>query len=148
MAKPFGVDADDPLFLQCRTNDTLLTFDHPFELHMGPPPNWIVDGEKGGLWAVYCMLVKIMADEMKVMASGVAFLQCLSMSVHWTNLNSAAEVCKKMLCTLGQDIAVRMQPPPASCASSSAVPAQQAYMPAVPILGPDIAEVSPLSSMD
>ena len=140
MAKPFGVDADDPLFLQCRTNDTLLTFDHPFELRMGTPKNWTADGEKGGMWAVYCMKVKIMADEMKVMASGVAFLQCLSMTCHFTNLDSAAEVCKKMLC--------RKPPPPASSASSSAVPAQQAYMPAVPILGPDIAEVSPLSSMD
>ena len=147
MHKPFGVGADDPLFLQCRTTDTLLTFDAPFELHMGPPPNWIVDGEKGGMWAVYCMLVKIMGDEMKFQASGLAFLQRLSMTWHFTNLDSAAEVCKKMLC--------RMPPPPASSASSSAVPtagvmvpAQQAYMPAVPILGPDIAEVSPLSSMD
>ena len=141
MDKPFGVDADDhPLFLHCSTNDTLLTFDAPFELLMGPPPNWIVDGEKGGMWAVYCMLVKIMGDEMKFQASGLAFLQRLSMTWHFTNLDSAAEVCKKMLC--------RMPPPPASSASSSAVPAQQAYMPAVPILGPDIAEVSPLSSMD
>ena len=155
MHKPFGVGADDPLFLQCRTNDTLLTFDAPFELHMGAPPNWIVDGEKGGLWAVYCMLVKIMADEMKVMASGVAFLQCLSMSVHWGHLNSAAEGCKKMMCTRGQDIAVQMQPPPASCASSSAVPtagvmvpAQQAYGSVTALTNmSDLAEANPWASM-
>ena len=140
MDKPFGVDADDPLFLQCRTTETLLTFDAPFELHMGAPPNWSADGEKGGMWAVYCMKVKIMADEIKFQASGLAFLQCLSMTWHFINLDSAAIVCKKMLC--------RKPPPPASSASSSAVPAQQAYMPAVPILGLDIAEVSPLSSMD
>ena len=143
MVKPFASEddgVDDPLFLTGRVNDTILTFDPPFELHIGKPPDWIVDGEKGGMWAVYCMLVKIMGDEMKFQASGLAFLQRLSMTWHFTNLDSAAEVCKKMLC--------RMPPPPASSASSSAVPAQQAYMPAVPILGPDIAEVSPLSSMD
>ena len=92
--------------------------------------NHIVDGSFGGLWAIYCMRVKILADEMKVLESGVAFLQCLSMSVHWGHLNSAAEGCKKMMCTLGQDIAVQMQPPPASCASSSAVPTAGVMVPA------------------
>ena len=121
---------DDPLFLTGRANDTILTFDHPFELHIGKPPDWIADGIYGGLWAIYCMRVKILADEMKVLESGVAFLQCLSMSVLWGHLNSAAEGCKKMMCTLGQDIAVQMQPPPASCASSSAVPTAGVMVPA------------------
>ena len=123
VVKPFGSEddgGDDPLFLTGRAYDTIITFDPPFELHIGCPPDWIVDGINGGLWAIYCMRVKILADEMKVLESGVAFLQCLSMSVHWGHLNSAAEGCKKMMCTLGQDIAVQMQPPPASCASSSA----------------------------
>ena len=123
MVKPFASEddgVDDPLFLTGRAYDTIITFDPPFELHIGKPPDWIVDGIYGGLWAIYCMRVKILADEMKVLESGVAFLQCLSMSVHWGHLNSAAEGCKKMMCTLGQDIAVQMQPPPASCASSSA----------------------------
>ena len=138
VVKPFasGDDGvDDPLFLTGRVNDTILTFDLPFELHIGTPPDWIVDGSCGGLWAIYCMKVKILADQIKVLESGVAFLQCLSMTCHFTNLDSAAEVCKKMLC--------RKPPPPASSASSSAVPtagvmvpAQQA-LPAVPILVPE-----------
>ena len=133
VVKPFASEddgVDDPLFLTGRAYDTIITFDPPFELHIGCPPDWIVDGINGGLWAIYCMRVKILADEMKVLESGVAFLQCLSMSVHWGHLNSAAEGCKKMMCTLGQDIAVQMQPPPASCASSSAVPTAGVMVPA------------------
>ena len=133
VVKPFGSEddgGDDPLFLTGRAYDTIITFDPPFELHIGKPPDWIADGIYGGLWAIYCMRVKILADEMKVLESGVAFLQCLSMSVHWGHLNSAAEGCKKMMCTLGQDIAVQMQPPPASCASSSAVPTAGVMVPA------------------
>ena len=52
MVKPFasGDDGvDDPLFLTGRVNDTILTFDLPFELHIGAPPDWTVDGSKGGL---------------------------------------------------------------------------------------------------
>ena len=123
VVKPFvsGDDGvDDPLFLTGRVNDTILTFDLPFELHIGTPPDWTVDGSKGGMWAIYGMKVKILADQIKVLESGVAFMQRLSMTIHWGCVNSAAEGCKKMMCTLGQDIAVQMQPPPASCASSSA----------------------------
>ena len=153
VVNPFGFGGDDPLFLSGRANDTIVTFDPPFELHMSTPgTSWIADGEMGGMWAVYCMKVKIIADEMQVIDSGVAFLQCLSLTVHWSNLNTAAEACNKMLCKLGMNISLKM-PPPASCASSSSsagpsagvmVPAQQAYMPAVPILDPDdIAQGNP-----
>ena len=147
VVNPFGFGDDDPLFLSGRSNDTLVTFDPPFELKMGTPnTNWIADGEKGGMWAVYCMKVKIIADEMQVMDSGVAFVQCLSLTVHWSNLNTAAEACNKMLCKLGMDISQTMPPPEVCSASFSSsagpsagvmVPAQQACMPAVPILEPE-----------
>ena len=146
VVNPFGFGADDPLFLSGRANDTLVTFDPPFELRMGTPgTSWITDGEMGGMWALYCMKVKIIADEMQVMDSGVAFVQCLSLTVHWSNLNTAAEACNKMLCKLGMDISQTMPPPEVCSASFSSsagpsagvmVPAQQA-LPAVPILVPE-----------
>ena len=150
---PFGFPKDEALFLTARANETILTFDPPFELKMDTPNgDWKADGAKGGMWALYGMKVKLMADEMQVIDSGLVFLQCLSLTVHWSNLNTAAEACNKMLCKLGMNISLKM-PPPASCASSSSsagpsagvmVPAQQAYMPAVPILDPDdIAQGNP-----
>ena len=145
VVNPFGFGADDPLFLSGRANDTIVTFDPPFELQMSTPgPSWLAEGEMGGMWAVYCMKVKIIADEMQVMDSGVAFVQCLSLTVHWSNLNTAAEACNKMLCKLGMDISQTMPPPEVCSASFSSsagpsagvmVPAQQA-LPAVPILVP------------
>ena len=145
---PFGFPKDAALFLSCRANETILTFDPPFELRMEAPStgDWRADGPNGGMWALYGMKVKLMADEMQVIDSGLVFLQCLSLTVHWSNLNTAAEACNKMLCKLGMDISQTMPPPEVCSASFSSsagpsagvmVPAQQACMPAVPILEPE-----------
>ena len=143
---PFGFGEDEALFLSGRKNDTIVTFDPPFELKMATPnKDWKADGEKGGMWALYGMKVKLMADEMQVIDSGLVFLQRLSLTVHWSNLNTAAEACNKMLCKLGMDISQTMPPPEVCSASFSSsagpsagvmVPAQQA-LPAVPILEPE-----------
>ena len=136
VSSPFGFAEDDALFLSGRKNDTIVTFDPPFELKMGTPnTNWIADGEKGGMWALYGMKVKLMADEMQVIDSGLVFIQKLVLTVHWSNLNTAAEACKKMTCRLGMTISQTMAPPEV-CTSAEMVLAQQA-LPAVPILVPE-----------
>ena len=156
---PFGFPKDEALFLSCRANETILTFDPPFELRMEPPKDgWKADGPSGGMWAIYGMKVKLMADDMQVIDSGLVFLQKLVLTVHWSNLNTAAEACKKMTCRLGMTISQNMAPPEVCSASFSSsagpsagvmVPAQQACMPAVPILDPEMHpwNVNPWSSM-
>ena len=139
---PFGFPQDAALFLTCKANETILTFDAPFELKMEAPKtgNWNADGPTGGMWAIYGMKVKLMADDMQVIDSGLVFIQKLVLTVHWSNLNTAAEACKKMTCRLGMTISQTMAPPEV-CTSAGPcalemVLAQQA-LPAVPILVPE-----------
>ena len=146
VSSPFGFGEDEALFLSGRKNDTILTFDPPFELKMDTPNgDWKADGANGGMWALYGMKVKLMADDMQVIDSGLAFIQKLVLTIHWPNLMTAAEACKKMTCRLGMTISQNMAPPEVCSASCSSgvgpsalemVPAQQA-LPAVPILVPE-----------
>ena len=138
---PFGFPKDEALFLSCRANETILTFDPPFELRMGTPTgDWKADGPNGGMWALYGMKVKLMADDMQVIDSGLVFLQKLVLTIHWPNLMTAAEACKKLTCRLGMTISEKMTPPEVCTSAGSGalemVLAQQA-LPAVPILVPE-----------
>ena len=139
---PFGFPQDAALFLTCKQNETILTFDAPFELRMEAPKtgNWHADGPNGGMWAIYGMKVKLMADDMQVIDSGLVFLQKLVLTIHWPNLMTAAEACKKLTCRLGMTISQKMTPPEVCTSAGSGalemVLAQQA-LPAVPILVPE-----------